>query len=74
MTSIHFDSKGLDFIHLNSILPENNITNCLPESLQEDQISSTVYSLSNIIRNKVFNHKDTTNNINTDDINTYGLV
>ena len=28
---IHFDNKSLEFIHLNSILHENDIINCLPE-------------------------------------------
>ena len=31
-----------------------------------------LYSLSNAIRNKMFNYKDTVNNINTNDTRTYG--
>ena len=50
---IHFDNKGREFIHLNSILHENDIINCLPESLWEDKIPSAVYSLSNNVRNKI---------------------
>ena len=36
---IHFDNRELEFIHLNFILNENNIINCLSESLWEDEIS-----------------------------------
>ena len=43
---IHFDNKGLEFIHLNSILHENNIINSLAESLRNYEIPSTVSSLS----------------------------
>ena len=43
---IHFDNKGLGFIHLNSILHENNIINSLAESLRNYEIPSTVSSLS----------------------------
>ena len=57
--SIHFDNKGLEFIHLSSIFQEYVIINCLPGTIQEGEIPSTVYSLSNIIRNKVLNYKDT---------------
>ena len=48
---IHFDNKGLEFVHLNSILHKNGILNCLPDSLQEDEIPSDVYGLSSTIRN-----------------------
>ena len=60
---IHVDNKGLEFIHLNSILHENDIINCLPGSLGEDEIPSTVYSLSDTIRHKISNYKDTVRNI-----------
>ena len=43
---IHFGNKGLAFIHLNSILHENDVIICLPTSLWEDEIPSTVSSLS----------------------------
>ena len=63
---IHFDNKGLEFIHLNSILHENNIINSLAESLRNYEIPSTVSSLSITITNKIFNNKD------TNDTRTYG--
>ena len=66
---IHFDNKeGLEFIHLNSILHENNIINSLAESLRNYEIPSTVSSLSITITNKIFNNKD------TNDTRTYGTV
>ena len=63
---------GLEFIHFNSILHENETVNCLPESLREDEIPSTVYSLSNNFRNKYFSYKNTVKNINTNDTKTDG--
>ena len=51
---------------------QNAIINCLPESLQDDEIPSTVYSFSNTIRNKCFNQEDNVNNINTDNTSNYG--
>ena len=68
---IHFRKKVLEVIHFNSILHENVVINCLPESLREDEIPSTVYSLSNTIRNKIFNYKNTVKNINTNNTRTY---
>ena len=69
---IHLVNKGLEFIHLKSILHENNIKNGLRKSLWKDEILSTVYILSNTIRNKIFNYKNTVNNISTNDTRTYG--
>ena len=40
---IHFENKSFNFIHLSSNLHENNMINCLPESLQENKIPSTIY-------------------------------
>ena len=39
---ICFENNRLEFIPLNSILHENEIINCLPESLRENEIPSTV--------------------------------
>ena len=69
---IYFDNKGLEYIHLNKILHEPDIIKNLPESLQREEVPSTVYSLSNTIRNKIFNYKKTVENINTVDTVTYG--
>ena len=75
--TIHFVNKGLEFIHLNSILREDDMIMLMimSESLLEDKIPLTVFSLSNIIRNKSFNYKDIVNSINTtNDTSTYGIV
>ena len=69
---VFFENKRLAFIHHNFILHQNAIINCLPESLQDDEIPSTVYSFSNTIRNKCFNQEDNVNNINTDNTSNYG--
>ena len=39
------------------------IINWLPESLQEDEIASNVYNLSNTISNKTFRYKITVNTL-----------
>ena len=67
---IHFDNRGLECIH--SIPYKKDIKYCLAESLRENEIPSTVYSLSNTIRNKIFNYYSTVKNINTNDTRTYG--
>ena len=72
MIPIHFDDKVFEFIHLNFISYENHIINYLPESQREDEILSTLHSLCNTIRNKIFNYKNIVNNINTNDARTYG--
>ena len=69
---IFFDNKGLEFIKLNSILNNNDIRNHLPDPLKEDEVPSPVYNLSNTIRNKIFNYKDTVNSININDKLSYG--
>ena len=69
---IDFGSKGPKFIHLNSILHENDIMNRLLESLREVEIASSVYGFSDTIRNNILNYKNAGNNINTNNIKTYG--
>ena len=69
---IYFDNKGFEFIYINFILNENDIINCLPESLREDEVQSIAYSLSNTIRNEIFNYKNTVKNINTNDTRPFG--
>ena len=51
---------------------ENDIIDCLPESLRKDKIPSTVYSLSNTIRKNNFDYKNNVKNMNTNDTRTYG--
>ena len=44
----------------------------IPESLQEDEIASNVYNLSNTISNKTFSYKITVKHINTNNTRTNG--
>ena len=64
---IFFDNKGLEFSNPNSILNDNQIRNSLPDPPKDDEVPSTVFSLANTIRNKIFSYKETVNNINTTD-------
>ena len=66
--TIHVDNKGLEFIHLNSILHEDDIINCFPESLREDEIPPTVYP----VPSETFNYVNTIKMINTNETRTYG--
>ena len=69
---IFFDNKGLEFIRLNSILRNDEVKGKLPEQFRNDETPSVVYNLSSTIRNKILNYKDTVQNINTTDRETFG--
>ena len=69
---IFFDNKGLEFSNPNSILNDNQIRNSLPDPPKDDEVPSTVFSLANTMRNKMFSYKETVNNINTTDTLIYG--
>jgi hypothetical protein len=69
---IFFDNKGLELIKLSSILHLDEVIQKLPTALQQEEVPSVVYSLSNTIRNKIFNYKDTVDSIDTNDFETFG--
>ena len=69
---IYFHNKGLDFIQLQRILRRADVVSKLPEKFQSADPSAVVYSLSSTIRNKVFNYKETVNNIDVTDEISYG--
>ena len=69
---LYFDNKGLEFIRLSNILRNEEVKAKLPEQFQNDETPSIVYSLSNTIRNKILNYKETVNNIDTNDEETFG--
>ena len=69
---IYFHNKGLEFIRLNKILRNDDVKATLPVQFQNDESPSVVYSLCNTIRNKILNYKDTVQNIDTNDVETFG--
>ena len=69
---IYFHNKGLEFIQLKKILRKPSVMTKLPESFQEDDPPSVVYSLTSTIRNKIFNYKETVDSINTEDFEIFG--
>ena len=69
---IYFDNKGLELIRLHSILRNDEVKAKLPDQFQSDETPSIVYSLGNTIRNKILNYKDTVQNIDTNDRETFG--
>ena len=69
---LYFENKGLQFIRLSSILHEDDVNSKLPNQFREDDSPAVVYSLTNTIRNKILNYKDTVNNIDINDAETFG--
>ena len=69
---IFFDNKGLEFIRLNSIIRNDEVKGKLPDQFRNDETPSVVYSLGSTIRNKILNYKDTVQNIDTNDSDTFG--
>ena len=69
---VFFDNKGLEYIHLGSILRNQEVVSLLPEILQQKDPPSVVFSLGNTIRSKLFNYKQTVESIDTEDSVTYG--
>ena len=68
---IYFDNKGLEHIKLSSILHDDDVIHKLPSTFQQEESPSIVYTLSNTIRNDLFNYKDTVNSIHTNDNQTH---
>ena len=69
---IYFHNKGLEMIELNKILRKHNVLTKLSTILSTEESPSIVYSLSFTIRNKLFNYKETIDNIDISDIFTFG--
>ena len=69
---LYFDNKGLQFLRLNRILHESEVKSKLPPEFRDDDSPSVVYSLTNTIRNKILNYKDTVSNIDVNDAETFG--
>ena len=69
---LYFDNKGLQFLLLSRILHEPDVKSKLPPDFCDDDSPSVVYSLSNTIRNKILNYKDTVSNIDVNDSESYG--
>ena len=69
---IFFHNKGLEFIQLKKILRDADVISKLPEQLQTEDPPSVIYNLSSTIRSKIFNYKQTVNDIDINDLNTYG--
>ena len=65
---LFFENKGLENIGLPKIFRQNDIISLLPSVLQlEENIPTVVYKLSPGIGNKIFNYKDTVQNIIVND-------
>ena len=59
-------------IRLNTILRNEDVKSKLPVKFRNDETPSIVYSLGSTIRNKILNYKDTVQNIDTNDSDTFG--
>ena len=69
---VFFDNKGLDYLHLGSILRKQEVISLLPQEIQQKDPPSIVFSLGKTIRSKIFNYKQTVESIDTKDLVTYG--
>ena len=63
--AVNFVNKGIDDIHLNKILTSKEVVNLLPTALQsEEDIPTCTMKLSQPIRNKILNYRDTVLSLN----------
>ena len=69
---LYFDNKGLQFLRLSTILHDEDIKSKLPDQFREDDSPAVVFNLTNTIRNKILNYKDTVSNIDVNDSESYG--
>ena len=66
--TVGFHNKAIEFIRLSSILRNPDVINMLPANMQsEDNIPMVTYKLGDTVRNKIFNYKQTVNDIYADD-------
>ena len=72
MFFVNFVNKGFDYIQLSSILHEPLVVESLPDNLKNDDVPSIVYRLSNTVRNKILNYKQTVTDIDVTDFSTCG--
>ena len=70
--SINFHNKGLDFIKLQSILRNREVSDAFQLGRGEVETPTVVYKLNASIRSKLFNYKETVNAIDTEDGETFG--
>ena len=65
---INFINKGMDMVNIGRILNGKNVTDTLPSQFKKTEKISVVYTLSNTIRSKIFNHKQFLNKLDTNSI------
>jgi hypothetical protein len=70
---IQFVNKGLDFIKIRKIIKSDEVTSLLPTGLpDDDKVPSVLHKLEPTIRNKIFNYRQTVNDIDFSGLNTLG--
>ena len=61
---VKFANKGMDHIHLPTIVHSNDVTSLLPENLRnEENLPVITFCLDQPIRNKILNYKETVSSI-----------
>ena len=68
LTKLHFLNKGMEMINISKIINDKNVKKNLPTQFNKTEQISTVYTSSETIRSKIFNHKEF---INTLDLSTF---
>ena len=69
---VYFHNKGIEYINLQNILHQNDVLNCLPINFKEEHRPCVIFKLTPPIRNKILNYKEVVENIDKNDISTYG--
>ena len=69
---MYFCNKGLSLIRMSCILHDKDVIASLPTNLQSKEVPSVVYKLGKTIRNSIFNYRQTVNNIDVNDKETFG--
>ena len=70
---IKYLNKGLDFIKIRKIIKSNDVTSLLPPCFSDDErVPSVLHKLEPPIRNKIFNYRQTVNDFDGNDMQTYG--
>ena len=66
--TVDFQNKAIETVRLASILRNAHVINLLPADMQSDEnIPMVTYKLNNTVRNKIFNYKQTVEDIRVDE-------
>ena len=68
LIKLHFVNNGMDIINISKTINDKNVRENLPTQFNKAEHISTVYTLTETIRSKIFNHKVFIKTLDTKDI------